>query len=133
MKQVTTLLALAIAMSASSIVCANPTTSPADASVTTKPQQHDKVPMRERFQQMDSNHDGLLTQTEIGDSAPGLAKRFDQIDSNHDGKLSMDEIHQAKMQRKAMKAQRNQSKQGQDQNPDPTSPDAMDPDSSDGQ
>ncbi len=126
------LFSLVLALSATSIASAQNTSATAQPNAPANAERHhDKAPMRERFQQMDSNHDGMLTQNEIGDSAPGLAKRFNQIDSNHDGKLSMEEIHQAKMQRKAMKAQRNQSKQSQN-GTDPTS-DAMDPESSDGQ
>jgi Ca2+-binding EF-hand superfamily protein len=46
----------------------------------------------DRFDEVDINHDGLLSKDEAEIGMPMLFKHFDEIDSNKDGKLSKEEI-----------------------------------------
>jgi Ca2+-binding EF-hand superfamily protein len=46
----------------------------------------------ERFQHADTDGDGAISRAEAEKHAPRLAKKFDQIDSNKDGKLTQDEL-----------------------------------------
>ena len=53
------------------------------------------------FDQLDANHDGVLTKDEV--EADALAK-FDRVDTNHDGVLEPDELAAAKAAKAAAKA-----------------------------
>jgi Ca2+-binding EF-hand superfamily protein len=44
----------------------------------------------QRFDQLDTNHDGFLSRDEAND-APELETRFSELDANNDGKLSRSE------------------------------------------
>jgi len=46
----------------------------------------------ERFKHADTDGDGAISRAEAEKHAPRLAKKFDQIDSNKDGKLTQDEL-----------------------------------------
>ena len=46
----------------------------------------------ERFKHADTDGDGAISRAEAEKNAPRLAKRFDQIDSNKDGRLTQDEL-----------------------------------------
>jgi Ca2+-binding EF-hand superfamily protein len=46
----------------------------------------------ERFKHADADGDGAISRAEAEKHAPRLAKKFDQIDSNKDGKLTQDEL-----------------------------------------
>ena len=46
----------------------------------------------ERFRHADTDGDGAISRAEAEKHAPRLAKKFDQIDSNKDGKLTQDEL-----------------------------------------
>jgi hypothetical protein len=46
----------------------------------------------ERFKHADTDGDGMISRAEAEKNAPRLAKRFDQIDANKDGKLTQDEL-----------------------------------------
>jgi Ca2+-binding EF-hand superfamily protein len=46
----------------------------------------------ERFQHADTDGDGAISRAEAEKHAPRLAKKFDQIDGNKDGKLTQDEL-----------------------------------------
>jgi hypothetical protein len=46
----------------------------------------------ERFKHADTDGDGAVSRAEAEKHAPRLAKKFDQIDSNKDGKLTQDEL-----------------------------------------
>ena len=51
--------------------------------------------VQQRFAQMDTNHDGALTQEELvaaGVDANGAAAMVQRMDTNHDGKLTLDEL-----------------------------------------
>lgn len=49
-----------------------------------------KVGMTGGFDQMDTNHDGVVTRDEIA-ANPKMAKRFDAADANHDGRVTPEE------------------------------------------
>ena len=46
----------------------------------------------ERFRHADTDGDGAISRVEAEKNAPRLAKKFDQIDTNKDGKLTEDEL-----------------------------------------
>ena len=46
----------------------------------------------ERFKHADTDGDGAISRAEADKNAPRLAKKFDQIDANKDGKLTQDEL-----------------------------------------
>ena len=46
----------------------------------------------ERFKHADTDGDGAISRAEAEKNAPRLAQKFDQIDSNKDGKLTQDEL-----------------------------------------
>jgi len=46
----------------------------------------------ERFRHADTDGDGAISRAEAEKHAPRLAQKFDQIDSNKDGKLTQDEL-----------------------------------------
>ena len=46
----------------------------------------------ERFKHADTDGDGVISRAEAEKHAPRLAQKFDQIDSNKDGKLTQDEL-----------------------------------------
>ncbi|MFH1045095.1 MAG: calcium sensor EFh [Pseudomonadota bacterium] len=46
----------------------------------------------ERFRHADADGDGAISRAEAEKHAPRLAQKFDQIDSNKDGKLTQDEL-----------------------------------------
>ena len=46
----------------------------------------------ERFKHADTDGDGAISRAEAEKHAPRLAKKFDQIDSNKDGKLTQEEL-----------------------------------------
>ncbi len=57
----------------------------------------------ERFRHADADGDGAISRAEAEKHAPRLAKKFDQIDANKDGKLTQDELRayrEAKRSRK---------------------------------
>ncbi len=57
----------------------------------------------ERFRHADADGDGAISRAEAVKHAPRLAKKFDQIDANKDGKLTQDELRayrEAKRSRK---------------------------------
>jgi len=63
---------------------------------------------QERFNAIDTNHDGKLSYAEIQNN-PKHRERFDKADLNHDGGLSQDELKQAHEQHK----QKRQERRGQ--------------------
>ena len=42
-----------------------------------------------RFKEIDANHDGALTESELG---PNGARMMPRLDTNHDGKITLDEM-----------------------------------------
>jgi EF hand len=46
----------------------------------------------EHFRRADSDGDGALTRAEADKALPRLGAKFDRIDANHDGKLTQDEL-----------------------------------------
>ena len=57
----------------------------------------------ERFKHADTDGDGAISRAEAEKHAPRLVKKFDQIDSNKDGKLTQEELRayrEAKRSRK---------------------------------
>jgi len=57
----------------------------------------------ERFRHADTDGDGAISRAEAEQHAPRLARKFDRIDSNKDGKLTQDELRayrEAKRSRK---------------------------------
>jgi len=46
----------------------------------------------ERFKHADANGDGAISRAEAEKGAPRLAKKFDQIDTNKDGQLTQEEL-----------------------------------------
>jgi Ca2+-binding EF-hand superfamily protein len=46
----------------------------------------------ERFKHADTNGDGKISRAEAEKNAPRLAKKFDAIDANKDGQLTQDEL-----------------------------------------
>ncbi len=51
-----------------------------------------QVKAAERFKHADTDGDGAISRAEAEKQAPRLAKKFDQIDGNKDGKLTQDEL-----------------------------------------
>jgi Ca2+-binding EF-hand superfamily protein len=51
-----------------------------------------KLRFAEQFKQADTDGDGALSKAEAEKAMPRIAKHFDEIDSNHDGKITQDEI-----------------------------------------
>lgn len=47
------------------------------------------------FRALDTNRSGKLSKPEVESKAPALSENFDQIDANHDGGLTKSEIKQA--------------------------------------
>lgn len=50
--------------------------------------------LRDKFQQLDSNHDGFISKGEVR-RFDGYSKAFDEADENHDGRLDADEFIKA--------------------------------------
>ena len=46
----------------------------------------------EHFRRADTNGDGALSRAEVDKALPRLGGKFDRIDANHDGKLTQDEL-----------------------------------------
>ena len=46
----------------------------------------------EHFHRADTNGDGALTRAEVDKALPRLGAKFDRIDADHDGKLTQDEL-----------------------------------------
>jgi Ca2+-binding EF-hand superfamily protein len=46
----------------------------------------------QRFDEIDINHDGMLSKDETEIGMPMVFKHFDEVDANHDGKISKEEI-----------------------------------------
>jgi Ca2+-binding EF-hand superfamily protein len=62
-----------------------------------------QVKAAERFKHADTNGDGKISRAEAEKNAPRLAKKFDAIDANKDGQLTQDELRayrEAKRSRK---------------------------------
>ena len=57
----------------------------------------------ERFKHADADGDGAISRAEAEKHAPRLAKKFDQIDSNKDGKLTQDELRAYREARRSRK------------------------------
>ena len=57
----------------------------------------------ERFKHADTDGDGAISRAEAEKNAPRLAKRFDQIDSNKDGRLTQDELRAYRETRRSLK------------------------------
>jgi Ca2+-binding EF-hand superfamily protein len=57
----------------------------------------------ERFRHADTDGDGAISRAEAEKHAPRLAKKFDQIDSNKDGKLTQDELRAYREARRSRK------------------------------
>lgn len=57
----------------------------------------------ERFKHADTDGDGAISRAEADKHAPRLAKRFDQIDGNKDGKLTQDELRAYRETRRNLK------------------------------
>ena len=47
---------------------------------------------KQRFQDADTDHDGMISRDEAAKGMPRVSAHFDEIDSNGDGKLSSDEL-----------------------------------------
>lgn len=62
--------------------------------------------MRERLQKADQNGDGAISRSEAEREMPGMARHFEQIDSNHDGILNKEELKAAHEKRREMREQR---------------------------
>jgi len=58
----------------------------------------------ERFKHADTDGDGAISRSEAEKNAPRLAKKFDQIDSNKDGKLTQDELRAYRETRRNLKS-----------------------------
>jgi hypothetical protein len=54
-----------------------------------------------RFARADTDHNGVLSRTEVDRGLPGIAPRFNAIDRNRDGNLSPDELRAWSATRKA--------------------------------
>jgi hypothetical protein len=63
--------------------------------------------MQEWMQQADVDHDNSISRAEAEESMPGVARHFDQIDTNHDGVITLDEIKAA--QEKAAQEKKRES------------------------
>lgn len=50
--------------------------------------------LRDKFQQLDANHDGFISKGEVR-RFDGYLKAFDEADENHDGRLDADEFIKA--------------------------------------
>lgn len=61
---------------------------------------------RQRFQEADTDGNGLLNREELTRLSPNAAKNFDQIDRNVDGELSEQEVAQILRQRRRQHNQR---------------------------
>ena len=59
----------------------------------------------ERFRHADTDGDGAISRAEAERHAPRLAKRFDQIDANKDGKLTQEELRAYRESRHSRKGQ----------------------------
>ena len=59
----------------------------------------------ERFKHADTDGDGAISRAEAEKHAPRLAKKFDQIDSNKDGKLTQDELRAYRESKRSRKDQ----------------------------
>jgi Ca2+-binding EF-hand superfamily protein len=57
----------------------------------------------ERFKHADTDGDGAISRAEAEKHAPRLARKFDQIDSNKDGKLTQDELRAYREARRSRK------------------------------
>jgi len=57
----------------------------------------------ERFKHADTDGDGAISRAEAEKHAPRLAQKFDQIDSNKDGKLTQDELRAYRETRRSLK------------------------------
>ena len=60
----------------------------------------------ERFKHADTDGAGAISRAEAEKNAPRLAQKFDQIDSNKDGKLTQDEL---RAYREAKRGQKNKT------------------------
>lgn len=63
------------------------------------PQQHAEQ-WKARWDQVDANHDGMLSREEMEQGMPRLAKHFDQLDRNGDGEVTPEELRAAFQARK---------------------------------
>ena len=54
--------------------------------------EHDEHGPGAPFDQVDTDHNGVISRSEAEANAPRLAKEFDAIDGNKDGSLSRDEL-----------------------------------------
>lgn len=62
--------------------------------------------VKQRFDDADTNGNGLLNREELAGLNPNAAKNFDQFDHNADGELSEQEVAQALRQRMRQHSQR---------------------------
>lgn len=104
----TLVAAMAATLLLSGVACAQDSASQPGAASTPAQAARAHVPMRQRFAELDSNHDGALTVAEIGDRAPHFARHFQQLDLDGDGKLTREELRQGKLARHAQKLARQQ-------------------------
>jgi hypothetical protein len=76
-----------------------------------------------RFEQIDVNHDGLISREEA-QAEPALAKHFDEIDTDHDGTITREELKAFRMARKERKAEKAQTASPMTPPPPTTAPPA---------
>lgn len=62
--------------------------------------------MQQRWNRLDTNHDGMIGKQEAQQGAPRLAEHFDQLDANGDGQLTHEELRQAHQARQAHSRER---------------------------
>lgn len=79
--------------------------------------------MQEWMQQADVDHDNSVSRAEAEESMPGVARHFDQIDTNHDGVITSDEMKAAQekaaqeKKRELLEQQISQNKENKTQPP----------------
>ena len=62
--------------------------------------------MKERWNKLDTNHDGKISRDEAKLGAPKMAEHFGQLDTNSDGQLTPDEMRQAHQARQTQRKER---------------------------